>query len=185
MSVIPSLRECGISIKYLECICFLFVCVGAEMLAEPFARLFEAIWRAGSRGRNPARLSLASRPACPDDGNPRDSVSHCIVGSDSSRGRREKQRAPSSCQINPTTSKRLTTTQRLSKVHHSAWLAGSLFSGGPSLAFQLEPHPCEDTSCDFAHLYWCVRACADAGVKAWKCIITPLRGFLGSLGELT
>ncbi len=140
MSVIPSLRECGISIKYLECICFLFVCVGAEMLAELFARLFEAIWRAGSRGRNPARLSLASRPACPDDGNPRDSVSRCIVGSDSSRGRREKQRAPSSCQINPTTSKRLTTTQHLSKVHHSAWLAGSLFSGGPSLAFQLLPH---------------------------------------------
>lgn len=150
MSVITSVWECGISIKYLECICFLFVCVEAEMLAEPFARLFEAIWRAGSRGRNPERLSLASRPACPDDGNPRDSVSRCIVGSDSSRGRREKQRAPSSCQINPTTSKRLTTTQRLSKVHHSAWLTGLLFLGVPSLAFQLQPHPCEDTACNFA-----------------------------------
>lgn len=127
MSVIPSLRECGISMKYLECICFLFVCVGAETLAEPLARLFEAIWRARSRGRNPARLSLASRPACPDDGNPWDSVSRCIVGSDSSRGRWGKQRAPSSCQINPTTSKGLTTTQGLSKVHHSA-LPGSQVS---------------------------------------------------------
>ncbi|KAK9960120.1 hypothetical protein ABG768_010196 [Culter alburnus] len=111
------------------------------MLAEPFARLFEAIWRAGSRGRNPARLSLASRPACPDDGNPRDSVSHCIVGSDSSRGRREKQRAPSSCQINPTTSKRLTTTQRLSKVHHSAWLAGLLFFGRPYFSVSTRASP--------------------------------------------
>lgn len=162
MSVIISVWECGISIKYLECICFLFVCVEAEMLAEPFARLFEAIWRAGSRGRNPARLSLASRPACPDDGNPRDSVSRCIVGSDSSRGRREKQRAPSSCQINPTTSKRLTTTQRLSKVHHSTWLAGLLFSGGPSLAFQLQPHPCEDTACNFALI--CIGVCAQMRV---------------------
>ncbi|KAL7861691.1 hypothetical protein SRHO_G00131320 [Serrasalmus rhombeus] len=86
------------------------------MLAALLVWLFEAIWRAGSRGRNPARLSL-SRVAQPAQmmATPEIPCRTAWWDQTAHRDVRRNKEAPNSRQINPTTSKGLTRTQRLSK----------------------------------------------------------------------